>query len=390
MNALHDDIDDEKEIGHGNSDSGVHTEDAPTTTTASPEIGISSTHLLHHDVDTIEQQHQMPVIDNLTNHTKRKSISKRETKLLLEHESTKEFVAATTTTSKSNSNTTTTVDENDIAQQIELLEQIVAINKRLQREEELALRLNAKIRKYQSDDPTLSEAQIKDALKNINTNIDHSTTEIEKMQHEILISGEMLEVKSDVINRLSKELEELEITNSNTNTTTTIDQNQIQTELELSSTNSNTINYYHPTSLPIAAPYQQQNSLIAESTYYTTSYQPIPSTAYYSNSSLIPNNPYPIVTVDQLILSPDSQYFQKKNCEIAAVNLLNHKATGPTNATNVTSLSFDQRNFNSPMNTLINLKVGPKKFLNGFYKDPDSDTGISSLGEDGSQLGTLV
>lgn len=162
-------------------------------------------------------------------------LNAREAKLIMEHESRKEFcekIAKSgtdnpTCSDKSASSTAAAamalfesgdkttrkvlnVDEH-LAGQIELLEKVIAINKHIQREEELLVRLNAKIRKYEVDDPNLTESEMRKVLDQINTNIDASGTELLKTEHELNASSQMLMTKSQMVKQLSEELEALEI-----------------------------------------------------------------------------------------------------------------------------------------------------------------------------------
>lgn len=379
LNGLHD-VDD-KEIGHGNSDSGVHTSEDATTT---PEVGISPVHGDEIGDDFFEDKNSIPSM-----HTKRKSQSKRETKLLREHECSKEFLSTTQATPPPENDDK--IDADNITGQIEVLEKIVSINKHLQREEELLVRLSAKIRKYESDDPNLTETQIKAAIERVNSTIDKGFIEIQRMEHEFNVSDEMLEVKSDVINRLSKELEKLDLEEIQTDlqqqSTLIIDSDQIHGHvldtMDTTSSNNNNsqsnINSIRQQQITLQPPmvfrdhpnYNDATTLPHASLKINSNNQ-IPTTSYISNSvnTFIP--PYRVS--DQIIFTQAPNYFEKDDCGVPLVNLLQH---------------IDQRNLNSTY-AMHNVKVGPKKLLTGFGKDPDSDTGLSSMGEDCSQLGTLV
>lgn len=272
-------------------------------------------------------------------------MSKREIQLLKEHECSKQLVQSQSETQKRNddgvffdADGSSGNGDDEWTDKIEWLEKVFAINKHLQREEELVVRLTAKVRKYESDDRTLTQSQIKDTITRLDSSIGASSYEIEKLQRELEISGEMMELKRNVIVRLSDELERLDIVSKNT-----IDSNNASYHINLD---------------------MQQNENGSASS--------VPM--QYSASSIVEStNAYSVPNLE--ILNTNPLYFQKKDCEISANNLLQH---------------FDQRNLADSITTITKLKVGPKKLLNGFYKDPDSDTGLSSLGDDGSLLGTLV
>lgn len=172
--------------------------------------------------------------------TKSKScdmLNAREAKLIMEHESLCEKMAKSGTdnpTSSNQSSSTAAVEasaaaaktlfessdkatrkvlnvDEHLAGQIELLEKVIAINKHIQREEELLVRLNAKIQKYEVDDPNLTESEMRKVLDQINTNIDASGSELLKTEHELNASTQMLMTKSQIVKQLSEELEALEI-----------------------------------------------------------------------------------------------------------------------------------------------------------------------------------
>lgn len=344
LNGFHDDGDN-KPTGTEHSDSGVNTEDAPNTctptTATSPEVGTST---CSSDAPQIHSADTNDILnlhfDSNFHSTNRKSVSKRETQLLKEHECSKQLVQSQAEIRKRDDDGVFFDAEgngcdDDWTNKIEWLEKVFAINKHLQREEELVVRLTAKVRKYESDDRTLTQSQIKDTITRLDSSIDASSYEIEQLQREIEISGEMIEVKRNVIVRLSDELDRLDIVSKNV--------------MDVSCAN------YH-TNLDM-----QQNEVGSGGS--------VPM--QYSASSIVAStNAYSVPNLE--LFNQNPLYFQKKDCEISANNLLQN---------------IDQRNCTT---TTANLKVGPKKLLNGFYKDPDSDTGLSSLGDDGSLLGTLV
>lgn len=351
LNGFHDDGDNKETGTTTHSDSGVNTEDAantctPTTAT-SPDVATSSCssdapHKNAADTNDMLNLH----FDSNFHPTNRKSVSKRETQLLKEHECSKQLVQSQSEVRKRDDDGVFfDADGNgggdgddDWTDKIEWLEKVFAINKHLQREEELVVRLTAKVRKYESDDRTLTQSQIKDTITRLDSSIDASSSEIEQLQREIEISGEMMEVKRNAIVRLSDELERLDIVSKNIMDSSdgSYHANVDIQQKEIGSGALSPLQY-------------SASSIVATTKAYSA-----------SNLGLLNQNPL---------------YFQKNDCEITANNLLQH---------------FDQRNLAGSTITMTNLKVGPKKLLNGFYKDPDSDTGLSSLGDDGSLLGTLV
>lgn len=279
----------------GNSDSGVNTEDiatSPEVGTTSPVTNDSSSNSIDNNNDAKRNGNGIgngngngkgkgkgkksgTLMDTttatLTNIVKRLSIrdkkpsssskkqttrklsekiertTNREAKLIMEHESRKEFCEkmkierkeememASAATANSGTNcvratmagtdvngtgqsTSKALNVNDhLAGQIELLEKVIAINKHIQHEEELLVRLNAKIRKYEIDDPNLTEAEMKIVLNQLNTNIENSSNELAKTEHELSESSDLLMNKSKLMKELSKELEALELNENKTN-----------------------------------------------------------------------------------------------------------------------------------------------------------------------------
>lgn len=488
-------INNDKEITTpGNSDSGVNTEDIAT----SPDVGLSSpitnasstsssdnnnntnsnNNNAKNDGKTAEASTLKDICKRLSlkdKSVKKQSIRKsnevattsREAKLRMEHESRKEFCDKMEKMNEANADNENVnnkmqasrkdLNVNDhLAGQIELLEKVIAINKHIQHEEELLVRLNAKIRKYEVDDPNLSETEMKKVLERINTNIEASTSELVKTEQELTTSNQMLITKSQIAKELSKELKALELRETNEN------QNVIQVpshQIQIHSTSCDTtdgqfneqriehqidvqsIEIASPTTssqTPIPAPkpikktgtlpklissvlkkatpinaknthsgtipktQQQQQQRPSESNQTPlseninrTTVTAIPSTALYvakNQSFIVP---------DHVILSQAPLFFQKDNFNGDFMQSTDQRNI---NTTNYNTSSHNISNFNSSNSNNINInnvninpsmvncgKIGPKKLINGFYKDPDSDTGLSSLNEDVFQhVGTLV
>ena len=179
----------------GNSDSGVHTEDA----TPSPEMGLSPTY---------DNKINSEVVESANVFTKRKSRSHREAHLLRKHEAYKEL-----NTVQSENPQIETIDKvtgDNVEAQIEMLEKLINLNKHLQHEEELVVRLSAKIRRYESEDPALNEHEIKEALKRVNTSIEHRSDELHLMDKELATSNDILQTKATLLNHLNEELQLVE------------------------------------------------------------------------------------------------------------------------------------------------------------------------------------
>jgi hypothetical protein len=218
--------DDKQELAAGNSDSGVHTEE----TAASPEVQhedeISETLI---PLNSGEQKKSSTIASKKT----RERRSKREHELMMEHQSMKnamkkfdEAVAAASMDDdgKLVENENVDVDEGDeevdedgkpinkeLAAQIDILERLIVLNKHLQREEELCVRLSSKIKRYEADASGLSEAQVKESLERVNEQLDAKNYEISKMEDEIKATDVSLGEKSEMLKKLYDDLEEAEV-----------------------------------------------------------------------------------------------------------------------------------------------------------------------------------
>lgn len=212
LKALHD-PEEKQGSATGNSDSGVHTEETATTA-ASPEA------MAQHEDEISDTFNEQLLLKFPSNSTKKRR-SKRESELLHEHESTKEFTNSLLEVKKESSEI---VDEtsqeplnDEVATQIEILEKLIVLNKHLQREEELMVRLGAKIKRYEADASGLTEQQVQDSLNRVNEQLDNNNFELQRMEEELKNSDDVLDVKSEVLKKLYDELEEAEVQNRSWN-----------------------------------------------------------------------------------------------------------------------------------------------------------------------------
>lgn len=224
------DADDKQDTAAGNSDSGVHTE-----TAASPVVNDDEAALL----PTIEDDEKTTADIAMKKHRR----SKREHELMIEHQSTKQFSSAireewkmdeakvAATMAKGNSSSSSGANKNDkseatstsaaagatptidneVAAQIDILEKLIVLNKHLQREEELCVRLSAKIKRYEADASGLSETQVRDSLKRVNEQLEVKQAEISMLEKEIKASDEVLEAKTKILKDLYDDCEECEV-----------------------------------------------------------------------------------------------------------------------------------------------------------------------------------
>lgn len=175
-----------------------------------------------------------PKPSTTTSKKSRERRSKREHELLMEHQSTKEYTMKNAmkkfdeTAVAAVNDEKITENENDddgkpinkeVAAQIDILERLIVLNKHLQREEELCVRLSAKIKRYEADASGLSESQVKESLKRVNEQLDAKNYEISEMENEIKTSDEALSEKTDLLKKLYDDLEEAEVEHRKLETT---------------------------------------------------------------------------------------------------------------------------------------------------------------------------
>lgn len=490
----------------GNSDSGVNTEDIAT----SPEVCLSSpltngSNSSSGSTDNnndgkstgitakklMDTKSLKDICKRLTTKKGKKEkkqstlktaegATSREAKLRLEHESRKEFCAKmrnsnadntanngrTANDSIDNDNARQPLNVNEhLAGQIELLEKVIAINKHIQREEELLVRLNAKICKYEVDDPSLTEDEMRKVLDQINSKIESSSSELLRTEHELNASNQMLMTKSQMVKELSKELDALEIDDCANQNVIQVPSHQIQIHSSNTDENCETkpsrpeqsqqqqlqpptptpgpstsapSQDTHQTTMPMPStttmktgtlpklissvlkkntqinakntycgtiPKTQQRTMCNEmpSSNFVRSPTATPISVSVSASASIPSDAIFVaknqsfLVPDHIILSQAPLFFQKdtlngnfmQSTDQRNINNTNYTNRTISNLTSSNSINLNNVNINPAMANCG--KVGPKKLINGFYKDPDSDTGLSSLGEDGLlHIGTLV
>ena len=199
------DSEEKQELAAVNSDSGVHTEET-TTTAASPEA--------QHDDEISDTLLPLNETSSFKLSSKKRR-SKREHELLLEHESTKQYTSAITEEKKEIEGEAGSSSKeplnNEVATQIDILEKLIVLNKHLQREEELMVRLGAKIKRYEADASGLSETQVSDSLNRVSEQLDNKNYELQRMESEIKTSDDTLNAKTDFLKKLYDELEEAEV-----------------------------------------------------------------------------------------------------------------------------------------------------------------------------------
>jgi hypothetical protein len=424
LNGLRDD----KETSTGNSDSGVHTEE----TTTSPEIGARMT-----EEDTSESK----------KHGKKSSKSKRESELLMQHDTYREInthsLKPPKKETKSDSNNNETTD------QIEMLEKVIVLNKHLQREEELLVRLTAKIKRYEADASGFSELQVKEALHKVNQQLDLGSNELGKMESEIKCSDDVLEEKTNMLRKLYEELETSDHDECRDNFDT---HRQYTTQPGLAgSATSPKTQVGLENGLNLSREYLAENIYnISKAILKSSTVAP----SAQSNIKSILREPYPDPVAfgrhtpepldNPVLLQPPPQFSSMPIPSYVlpppppppttpATSTLprihpppiihtnnSNKSSNKITSTMLASMNlnyldkYNQRNINTNnvlTTSATNFKLGPKMFLNGVCnvnssnssnsnhsnnssnndgdRDSNSDTGVSSLSDE-TQMGTLV
>ncbi|ETN59991.1 peptidylglycine alpha-amidating monooxygenase COOH-terminal interactor protein-1 [Anopheles darlingi] len=118
-------------------------------------------------------------------------------------------VSTTAASGTTSAATTVAPPEEDpsVKEQIKLLEKIVSLNKRIQREEESAVKLFERIRRYQLEDPPdQARIELEDALTKVNASIDRESQELHLIDESLHKSDELLRERTELLRSLTEEL----------------------------------------------------------------------------------------------------------------------------------------------------------------------------------------
>ncbi|XP_060806244.1 ras association domain-containing protein 10 [Amyelois transitella] len=154
-------------------------------------------------------------------HTKHKS--RRERHLMREHYFTKELTDICQVNSERLMQTSNDTDSDAsadeltrIREEIELLEKMAIINKRLHREEELVVRLTAKVKRYMDENKANSCENVTQAamlIDKIEEEIASTTKEMQNNAMELERADKEIEIRLKLLDELTLELEEEELQN---------------------------------------------------------------------------------------------------------------------------------------------------------------------------------
>lgn len=339
LNGLHEA--DDKDLAKEHSDSGINTED-----TATPDVGMQSPATLHEDEIKIES----------------------------------------TTTTETQYN-----DDNSI-EQIEMLEKMVSINKKLQREEELLLKLTVKIRRYEYENPNLTEDDMKREINKINEEIDKRNRETAKTEQQLQVYDEVLKIKSNVLDQLMEEYEQM-----------------CEAPPAIPPPPPDDALIYRSHTPEILSPppqFQTAPTNVTEVQIHSIPNQIIKQHPNFFNNPTVPvaytlKNPPPMFnhsfSVNENLQNANHAFHHYQH-----PHQLMHFEKSDQRNLNVNNTNTNNYVINS--NCSSNIKLAPKKFLinsnnnnilsttNAAASDTNSDTGLSSMGDatDMSQLGTLV
>lgn len=155
-------------------------------------------------------------------HTKHKS--RRERHLMREHYFTKELTDICQVNSDRLIQTTNDTDSDAsadeltrIREEIELLEKLAIINKRLHREEELVVRLTAKVKRYMDENKANScenVSQVTMLIDKIENELAKTATEMQDNALELAKADREIEDRMKILDELTLELEEEELQNA--------------------------------------------------------------------------------------------------------------------------------------------------------------------------------
>ncbi|KPI98231.1 PREDICTED: ras association domain-containing protein 10 [Papilio xuthus] len=155
-------------------------------------------------------------------HTKHKS--RRERQLMREHYFTKELTDICQVNSERLVQTHTDTDSDvsadelsRIREEIELLEKLAIINKRLHREEELVVRLTAKVKRYMDENKANScenVTQVSMLIDKIEEELTNTAQEMESNAIELARTDREIEDRIKLLDELTLELEEEELQNT--------------------------------------------------------------------------------------------------------------------------------------------------------------------------------
>ncbi|XP_059061073.1 ras association domain-containing protein 10 [Achroia grisella] len=155
-------------------------------------------------------------------HTKHKS--RRERLLMREHYFTKELTDICQVNSERLMQTSNDTDSDAsldeltrIREEIELLEKLAIINKRLHREEELVVRLTAKVKRYMDENKANScenATQVSMLIDKIEEELALSAKEMQDNTTELEIADKEIESRLKLLDELTLELEEEELQNT--------------------------------------------------------------------------------------------------------------------------------------------------------------------------------
>lgn len=155
-------------------------------------------------------------------HTKHKS--RRERHLMREHYFTKELTDICQVNSErlmqthNDTDSDASADElTRIREEIELLEKLAIINKRLHREEELVVRLTAKVKRYMDENKANScenVTQVTMLIDKIEEELEKTAKEMHDNAVELARADQEIEVRMKLLDELTLELEEEELQNT--------------------------------------------------------------------------------------------------------------------------------------------------------------------------------
>ena len=340
----------------GASDSGIHTEE----TAISPEIDVEHKKMCLLECENIASTKKM-IIENV--------IELNDTK----------------------ANDERIAGSEELKAQIDILENLIVINKHLHREEELCIRLGVKIKRYEAEIFGYSEIQVVNSLDRVNEQLKTNNHEISKIENQMKWSDEAISSKTDLLVQLYDELEETEMKHEtfglNKILPVTADTTWIENSGRELSQEYLTENIYNISKTIIKnGPQYNDQRLINDSFENGEELLSDRNTYHFSEISadkrIIQAQIHTIpINAQNSKATASVNYLEKINQRIQKCNQIE---TDKNNANNFTIQSTQQ-------------KIGPKKFLNinsrlrsNICKRNFHQEESNYLSKDDSMLGTLV
>ncbi|XP_053670018.1 ras association domain-containing protein 10 [Anopheles nili] len=268
-------------------------------------------------------------------------------------------------------------EDASVKEQIKLLERIVSLNKQIQREEESAVKLFEKVRRYQldQDPPDQARMQLEEALAQVNTSIDQDTHELQLLDEGLRQSDAVLREKNELLRSLEEALTHEDAGPGDTQVI--MDFSQPTPVLRMDGNGTALAHPSQMTYVPGNPIHQYPLYPIAE----------IPSTG--APGPVGPGEPAKIVIASNTL----PRNFQRPTLTPVPSSMGHGTMTVPPEGISVHQLNkFIQcsNNLGTNCNTNIDDKVCPKQLFHSAVSSAECQDAMKTLTEDLANMGTLV